>query len=149
MAKKYFEDVEIGSAWESPARTITEQDIRTFAELVGNIDPLHFDREYAKQTRFGDIIAPGPLTFAVSAAISAYNRNTHDLGLLEIERLRFSKPVYPGDTISVRCEVVDKRATSKGEWGMVKSRYSVQKADGSVVAEYLHAYMVRCRPQAR
>ncbi|MBI2861362.1 MAG: MaoC family dehydratase [Chloroflexi bacterium] len=147
MAKKYFEEIEVGTAWETPTRTVTEQDIRDFCHLIGNIEPLHLDREYIKKsTQFRDIIAPGTMTFGIINVLISQGRDTYDLGMLGIEDMRYPNPVYPGDTLRARCEIIGKRETSKPDRGVVKARYVGYKQDGSVVAELTRAQMVRRRP---
>ncbi len=86
---------------ESAARTITEADIVMFASLSGDWNPIHTDAEFAKKTIFGQRIAHGLLTLSVVAGLLVR------LGLTErtivafygIDKLRFTKPVFIGDTI--------------------------------------------------
>ena len=52
MRGMYWEEWNIGSEFESPARTVTEADIVTFAGLSGDYNPLHINEEYCKTTQF-------------------------------------------------------------------------------------------------
>jgi len=130
---KFFEDFEIGDEFETPRRTVTEADIVTFAGLSGDFNPLHVDEEFAKQTRFGKRIAHGALTFAIMTGLWAR------LGIWEgtveafygVDKLRFTKPVYAGDTLKVKIKVVDKQ--DKGEFGIVVLHNEVQNQRGEVV----------------
>ena len=55
----YFDEFEIGQTWDSPARTITETDVLTFAGFSGDYNPLHTDEEYDSRTQFGGRISTG------------------------------------------------------------------------------------------
>ncbi|KAB2848231.1 MAG: MaoC family dehydratase, partial [Hyphomicrobiaceae bacterium] len=70
MAKNgyYFEDLEIGME-ASYARTVSEKDIKTFADVTGDRNPIHLDRAYAAKTMFKDVIAHGMLTAGYISAV--------------------------------------------------------------------------------
>src|SRR6266849_7922677 len=71
MAVEFFEDFEIGAEYSTHARTITETDIVTFVNLVGFHEPLFIDMEFVKNQRlFGNRIAPGSFTFALSEGMT-------------------------------------------------------------------------------
>ena len=65
----YFEDFRVGDRVVSPARTITETDIVLFAALTGDWQAIHTDAIYAKHTMFGERIAHGLLTLAISGGL--------------------------------------------------------------------------------
>ena len=67
---KYFEDWEIGKAYESASRTITETDIVNFAGLSGDYNPLHTDEEFAKSNLFGTRVPHGLLILSISSGSS-------------------------------------------------------------------------------
>ena len=101
----YLEDLEPGAAWKSPARTVTEGDIVSFAGLTGDYDPLHVDREYAAQTPYGKPIAHGLLGLSFMAGLSSTCPRMRTLALVKVEDWQFTKPVYPGDTVHVMTQV--------------------------------------------
>jgi len=89
----------------SLTRTVTEQDITAFARLTGDTNPLHLDDDYARTTRFGRRIAHGLLTAGLISAV--LGTELPGPGAIYLEQyLRFTKPVYPGDTITAVVEVV-------------------------------------------
>ncbi len=106
----FFEDIEIGEKHTSQGRTITEADIVSFAGLSGDYNPLHTDKEYAQQSVFEQRIAHGALTFAVMTGF------WDQLGFLKetviafygVDRMRFVRPVFIGDTIHVELEWTEK-----------------------------------------
>ncbi|WP_232701915.1 MaoC family dehydratase [Halobacterium wangiae] len=84
--------------------TVTEATIEAYADLSGDDNPIHADEEYASETMFGGCIAHGMLSAGpVSAALADL---PGDIVYLS-QDLRFENPVYPGDTVTARVEVVE------------------------------------------
>jgi 3-hydroxybutyryl-CoA dehydratase len=102
--KHYLEDYSVGETLISPARTITESDVVTFAGLTGDWHPLHTDAPFAAQSPFGQRIVHGMLTFAVGSALVlrlgpyVYIPKSF-IAFYGIEKVRFTRPVMLGDTI--------------------------------------------------
>ena len=146
----YFEDLEIGAAFDSPTRTVTEADVVNFACLSADFNRLHVDAEYAKATVYGQRIAHGLLVLAVmSGLVTRTQLNQHLepslMGLLDIQ-CRFPKPTFIGDTLRVRVEVAAKNETSKRDRGVVAFRRQVLNQSGEVVVEGIWKLLVRRRP---
>ena len=83
----------------SLSRTISDDDIRAFANATGDHNPLHLDEEFAKQTRFGKCIAHGMLGASLISAVIAGElpgQGSIYLG----QTLQFVAPVFPGDTVT-------------------------------------------------
>jgi acyl dehydratase len=118
---KYFDDFEIGDTWDSPARTVTEADLVTFAGFSGDFNPIHTDEEWAKTTQFGGRILHGPGVFAIATGLESR------LGLKEGTAIAFlgmtwnlRAAVRIGDTIHVRETIAEKRpSASKPDRGVV------------------------------
>ena len=68
---KYYEDLEVGTEWNSPRRTITEADIVMFTAMTGDNNPVHTDEEFAKNTVFGGRILHGPAVFAIATGLES------------------------------------------------------------------------------
>jgi len=147
MKGKYFEDLKIGEHFETPGRTVTEADIVNFAGISGDYNPLHIDKEFAKKTRFGARIAHGVLTLSIMTGLWVR------LGILEgtveafygIERLRFTKPVYSGETLHVKMKVVDKE--EKGQSGIVVLENTVLNQKSETVMVCTTNLLVKKRPK--
>jgi acyl dehydratase len=114
-----FEEFEVGAAYTSPGRTVTEADVVAFAALSGDYNQLHTDAEFAKATFFGARIAHGLLGLSIASGLGSR------MGFLEGTALaflsltwKFSKPIFIGDTIALQSKVAKKRAVS-GEAGIV------------------------------
>ncbi len=129
----YFEEFEIGKEMETPGRTITEADIVLFAGLTGDWNELHTNAEFAKNTIFGQRIAHGALIFSITTGLLVR------LGFIEktilafygIDRLRFTNPVFIGDTIKAVGKVVAKE--DKGNYGVITIECKTVKQTGDVV----------------
>lgn len=89
-------------------KTITDADIRAFAALTGDYNPVHLDDEYAASTRFGRRIAHGMLSAGLLSAVLANKLPGRGTVYLS-QSLRFVAPVYPGDTVTARVTVTEIR----------------------------------------
>jgi 3-hydroxybutyryl-CoA dehydratase len=92
----------------SISKTITDDDIRMFADASGDHNPLHLDDEFARQTRFGRRIAHGMLSASLISAVIAHKlpgQGSIYLG----QSVRFVAPVFPGDTVTATATVISVR----------------------------------------
>jgi 3-hydroxybutyryl-CoA dehydratase len=139
---RYFEEFEIGESIETPARTITEADVVTFAGLSGDYNPLHTDAEFAKETMFGERVAHGLLGLSIVSGLAwrtGFMEGTAD-ALISVET-KFRNPVKFGDTIRARFEVKQKKAMKRMGGGFVtlgvvvlnQRDETVQKGDWTVL----------------
>lgn len=130
----YFEDYEVGMEFTTPGRTITEADIVNFAGISGDFYGIHVDEEHARRSFFGGRVAHGMLTISIVTGL------WFRLGIFEgpllafygIDRLRWTKPVKPGDTIWAKITVISKEERSSG--GIVTFRNEVFNQRGELVA---------------
>ena len=88
----------------SVTKTITEADVQTFGDLTGDHNPLHFDKEHARRTRFGKPISHGMLTGSLFSPIIAH-RLPGEGAIYLSQSLRFVAPVFAGDTITAELTV--------------------------------------------
>jgi 3-hydroxybutyryl-CoA dehydratase len=93
----------------SRTRTITDEDIRLFAQASGDTNSVHLDEEYAAKTPFGRRIAHGMLTASVISAI--LGNDLPGLGTIYLSQtVQFKAPVFIGDTITGTVELIKYRA---------------------------------------
>jgi len=85
-------------------KTITEADVQTFRDLTGDHNPLHFDKEHARRTRFRQPISHGMLTGSLFSPIIAHQLPGEGAIYLS-QSLRFVAPVFAGDTITAQLTV--------------------------------------------
>jgi 3-hydroxybutyryl-CoA dehydratase len=96
----------------SVTRTITDEDVRRFAEITGDDNPLHLDDAYAATTRFAGRIVHGMLTASLFSTIVG-KQLPGEGGIYLGQQVRFLKPVRPGDTITATAEVIAIRADKR------------------------------------
>ena len=90
------------------SKTITDADVRAFAELTGDHNPVHLDDEYAAGTRFGRRVAHGMLAASLISAALANELPGRGTVYLS-QQLQFTAPVFPGDTVTARVAVTKVR----------------------------------------
>ncbi len=141
--KQYWEEYEIGYTRTSTGRTITESDIVIHAGQTGDFYPHHMDAEFAKSTPFGQRVAHGTLILSVGVGMLANEINDAAFSY-GYDRVRFIAPVFIGDTIISKAEIVAKRehAKSPEKYGIVDEQVTVTKQSGEVVIAFVHVYMV-------
>jgi acyl dehydratase len=144
----YFEDFEIGHVSRSRGRTITEADIVNFAGISGDFVELHTNEEFAKAGPFGRRIAHGLLILSISSGLMVQMGQTTDtvIAFYGIDRLRFVRPTFIGDTVRVEKRVVDRQEKEKG--GVITFETSVLNQNGEPVLVYTDKLMIKRRPAA-
>lgn len=90
------------------SKTITDDDIRAFADLTGDHNPVHLDDQFAETTRFGRRIAHGMLSAGLISSVLA-NKLPGQGTVYLSQTLNFVAPVYPGDTVTARVTVTKVR----------------------------------------
>ncbi|WP_283178552.1 MaoC/PaaZ C-terminal domain-containing protein [Gemmobacter sp. 24YEA27] len=142
---KYYEDYEIGEARDTVGRTITETDFVVHAGHSGDFFPHHLDAEFCKTLPFGQRIAHGTMVFTIGVGLTAtiINPVAFSYGY---DRMRFVKPVFIGDTLRTRVEIIGKELMEKRPgFGRVTERLIVTKQTGETALVADHIYMVECR----
>ena len=129
----YFDDVAVGQEWESLGRTLTESDIVNFAGISGDFNPIHMDHEFAKQTTFRRPVAHGVLVMAIASGLSLYCPAMRTLAFLGIREWQFRNPVFRGDTIRVKSQVVEKEVRARGRRGLITWQRQILNQENRVV----------------
>lgn len=148
----YLEDLETGASWTSPARTLTETDIVSFAGMTGDYDPLHVDHEFAASTPYGKPIAHGLLGLSLMAGLSSTCPRVRTLALVRVDDWQFLRPIYVGDTIHAvtQVESIVPRGRRSGEvvWfrKLVNQRGECVQSGKIVTLVSSHAFLPRSRP---
>jgi acyl dehydratase len=142
----YFEDFTVGVEHVTRGRTITESDIMNFAGLSGDFIELHTNEEYARQSPYGRRIAHGMLTLSISTGLMTRMNLITDtvVAFYGIDKLRFVKPVFIGDTIHVKKKVAD-TMTKGGTAGVVTFDTSVLNQNGEAVLVYRDKLVIKKR----
>src|SRR6266852_8507760 len=144
----YFEEFTVGMEHVTCGRTITEADVMIFAGLSGDFIELHTNEEYAKQGPFGRRIAHGLLTLSISSGLTVRMNLITDtvVAFYGIDKLRFVKPVFLGDTITVKKTVFD-TVSKSSVMGVVTFDTTVVNQHGETVLVYRDKLAIKLRPK--
>jgi acyl dehydratase len=122
----YFEDFTVGKSFETDSKTISQDDIIRFGESFAPL-PYHTDPVAAKDSMFGDLVA---------------------VGSPGVDRLRWKKPVKPGETLQVTAIVLEASpAREAGGKNLIKLQIVTTNQDGDAVLEMQTLHFVAARPQ--
>ena len=148
---QYFEDLRIGATARFGHYAVTREEVTAFAAKF-DPQPFHLSDEAAAATHFGRLSASGWHTCAMTMAMLVENLKASEqagLGSPGVDALRWLKPVYPGDTLRVESEVLEKRrSASRPEMGIYKSRVTVLNQDDAVVMTMVSNGLIRTRAPA-
>lgn len=135
---RYYEDFEVGDVYLHPlGRTITQNDNIWFTLLTQNTAPLHFDQHYAAQTEFKRPLVNSCLTIALVTGQSVADVSQNVFANLGWDEVRLPHPVFEGDTIYSRSEVLEKRdSKSRQDVGIVTVRTEGFNQDGKTVISF-------------
>ncbi|MEO8835911.1 MAG: MaoC family dehydratase [Caldimonas sp.] len=131
----YWEDFPVGQVREFGHHEVTREAVLAFARDF-DPQPFHLDDEAAKASLFGRLAASGWHTCAMAMRMmcDAYLLESASLGSPGLENLRWPKPVYPGDVLHMRLEVVESRPmASRPMVGLVRSRWQVLNQNDETV----------------
>jgi len=141
---RYFEEFEVGHIYEHrPGRTITETDNTWFTLLTMNTHPMHFDKEYAGKSEFGQTIVCSPFTVALMVGMSVTDVSQKAIANLGWSEIRMTHPLFVGDTLTAESEVLDKRESrSRPHAGIVTVKTRGLNQDGTEVCVFNRTILV-------
>ncbi len=111
-------------------RRVSERDIELFTELTGDRNPLHYDAERARRSRFGGLIVQGGVTSGLLNAVVAEDLPGPGSVFLHVD-WSFRAPVRPGDEITAEVEVLEAREDKP----ITRLRTTVTNQEGTVVLD--------------
>jgi len=144
---RYFENIEVGTVEEFGEYHVTKKEIIEFAEQY-DPQPFHTDETAAEESAFGELVASGWHTAAISMRMLVDNilQKCAGMGGRSADELRWERPVRPGDTLSLRIEVLDKWASeSEPRRGYVEWKVAVLNQDDKVTLSYTVTGMIERR----
>ena len=141
---RVFEDFEVGDEYEHPlGRTISEADNVWFTCLTMNTNPIHFDQEYAKRTEFKKRLVNSCFTLSLVTGQSVVDLTINAVANLGWDDVRLPHPVFEGDTIYARSEVLETRESkSRPGVGIVRVRTAGRNQNDVTVIEFTRTFMV-------
>ena len=141
---RFFEDFSVGDVYEHPlGRTITTADNIWFTLLTQNTAPIHFDHHYASKTEFKKPLVNSCLTLSVVTGQSVTDVSQNVMANLAWDEVRLPNPVFEGDTVYSRSEVLETRESrSRKNVGIVTVRTTGVNQDGTDVITFRRSVMV-------
>ena len=110
--------------------TLTADHVRTYAEMTGDYNPLHFDAEFASKTKFGKLVVQGGLTTGLLHALVVMDLPGPGTVFLS-QNWKFTAPVFIGDTITAVAEVLSVHATKP----VTQLKMTIRRQDGETVLD--------------
>jgi oxepin-CoA hydrolase/3-oxo-5,6-dehydrosuberyl-CoA semialdehyde dehydrogenase len=148
--RKYFEELSIGETLVTGSRTVTDDDVRAFAELSGDRFYAHMDDAAARTSIFDARVAHGYFLISAAAGLFVDPAPGPVLANYGLEDLRFTRPVYIGDSFNVRLTCKQKTAKEDREGqipqGVVHWDVEVRNQRDETLAVYTVLTLVRKRP---
>lgn len=147
---RFLEDFVVGQSFRHwPGRTITETDNIQFSLLTMNRHPMHCDAAYAARSEFGRPLVNSGLTLAMVLGMTVDDISLNAIANLGWKEITLSAPVFPGDTIYARSEVLAVRPSrSRPTQGIVTTRTEGLKADGQVFMVFERSSLIPTRAGA-
>ena len=133
-------DLQVGQT-ASRAMTVTEAQVKAYAEMSGDYNPLHFDSDFVARTSFGRLVAQGGLTTGILHALVAQDLPGPGSVFLS-QDWKFTAPVFIGDTITGSAEVLSVHASKP----VCQLRVKVEREGGETVLEgeaWCYRFVVR------
>ena len=144
----HYEDLVVGETEEFGAYEVSREEVIEFASKY-DPQPFHLDDEAAAATYFGRLSASGWHTAAMTMRMMVDNfsqKQRASLGSPGIDELRWLKPVYPGDTLSVTSELIEKRRSkSRPEMGIMRAKSTTWNQHGEAVMTLVSNGLIKVR----
>ena len=147
---RYFEDFKEGDVYEHrPGKTVTEYDNHLFTLMTMNTHPMHFDAEFAKASEFKRNLVVSPYTLAILIGMSVTDCSQKAIANLGMDEVKFTAPVFAGDTIYGESEVVGKRESkSRPGQGIVTIITRGFNQEGTMVCTFRRNMLIPGRGNA-
>ena len=132
-----WEDLQAGSVRELGSITVSAEEIKEFAEEF-DPQPFHVDELAGKRSIFGNLCASGWHTCALAMKLTVQNflNDSSSMGSPGLESLRWLKPVYPGDTLTLKHTITESRPLRKrADTGLVRSQWEMFNQNGEMVLQ--------------
>ena len=127
-----------------PGKTILESDNNLFSLLTMNHHPIHIDRSYAADSRQGEIVVVGTYVLSLTVGLTVRDISMEAVANLSYDNVEHLEPVFVGDTIYARSEIIDKRDCSPSSgYGIVTIQTIASKADSTDVIKFQRKILMK------
>ena len=148
MSGRQLDDFQVGEEFTTHGRTLTEADVVNFAGVSGDFNPLHLDTEYARTTPFGQRVPHGQLIFVLSLGLAERcivpQFQAGVIAFYGVDKLRFIKPVFIGDTIRLARRVASIEPKNETQ-GILTFEDGVVNQNDDLCLCYFPKYLLRRR----
>lgn len=145
----YFEDFQVGDVLEHVrGRTVTDMDNYLVTHMTMNTAQAHFNLPYARQMMggaFTERLVVGPCTIAIVVGLTTEDMSENAFMDLGMTGIRLPNPVFAGDTLHARSEVLEVRESERPDAGIVRYRFTGWKDGGTPVVEGERTILVKKR----
>ena len=142
----FWQEMALGRKLRTRGRTITETDLINFVGLSWFNEQIFTDEEYIRnEAHIKGRLVPGALNFVIAEGLVAPTMEGTGMAFLNME-LDINKPSFVGDTVHVQIEVIEARAASKGNRGLVRTRNKLVNQNGDTVMVYSPLRLMRGDP---
>lgn len=147
---RYYEDFTVGDIYKHPyGKTVTEADNVWLTNVTMNVNPMHFNEDYAEGTEFGERLVNGLVVMALAVGMSVIDVSQNATANLGYDSVRHHAPVFHGDAIFAESEVLSKRESdSRDHIGIVKTELRAFNQDDELVLSLQRTPMVLKRDAA-
>jgi len=141
----FFKDFIVNDIYEHPfGRTIIEADNIWFTNLTMNTQQLHYNKDYAKKTKFKVPLVNSCLTLSILTGLSVIDLGYNLISNLEWDEVKCSAPVYIDDTLYAKSVILKKlESKSKPEAGIIEVKTIGTNQDGKIIMEFKRKFMVK------
>lgn len=146
----YYEDFDIGqSINHALSKTIFESDNNLFSLLTMNHHPIHTNVDYASKEQHKKILVVGTLVFSLAVGLTVPDISGKAIANLNYEEILHKGPVFIGDTIYAKTEVLEKReSNTKNDRGVIKVKTNVFNQENITVLSFTRSVLVKKREAA-
>jgi acyl dehydratase len=151
MSLRAYEDFSVGEVVEAGPHLVTAEDIRSFAARF-DPQPMHLEGSAAQNTVVDGLYASGMHTVCIHMRllVDGFLRNTRGMGSPGVEEVRYLAPVRAGDSLTLRLEVTNLRASaSRPDIGFLRFRSEILNQSGTPVMSMVSTLMFARRDAAK
>jgi acyl dehydratase len=144
---RYFEDFRVGDRYRhARGATVGDVENQLLTKLVMNTAQAHFNEHAMESSDFGQRLVFGLVTGSIIIGLATQDTAEHAIAEPALDKMRFTAPVFHGDTLYAFTEVVDTGDGDRPDAGIVRFKHWGTKQDGTVVFEGERTTLIRRRP---
>lgn len=143
----WLEDIKPGMRLDLPDIDCTAALVAGYAELLDAKHPIHVDAEFAKTTRFGRLLAHGPLIIAKSLGMLGEIFHESLVVMLDVGEWRFYGPIFVDTRVRIECFVVDINAPKGGSSGAVRLEIRIMAENGDLAQRGTASVLIQRAPK--